>query len=74
MEGYTTLARQLCQLRGWTGSAPPEMVARHAAALAALPPLGQTLRTPHELAVVLPQTFALPSELAVQLQLLARGS
>ncbi len=73
MEGYTTLARQLCQLRGWTGSAP-EMVARHAAALAALPPLGQTLRTPHELAVVLPQTFASPSELAVQLQLLARGS
>lgn len=74
MEVYTALARQICQLREWRGLAPDEMVARHARTLASLPPLGQTLRTPQELAVMLPQSFASPEELAVQLQLLARQS
>ena len=74
METYTALARQICQLREWVGPAPDEMVARHAAILASLPPLGQTLRTPQELAVVLPHSFSSQEELAVQLQLLARQS
>lgn len=72
MEQYTDLARQICQLREWTGPPPPGMIESHAAALADLPPLGQTVRAPHELAVVSPQPFGSASELALQLHQLAQ--
>ena len=71
MEAYTALARRICHVRDWTGPPPAHMIADHAAALSCLPPVGQTVRHPEELAVVPPQSFGSATELALQLHQLA---
>ena len=73
MEEYVNLARRICVMRDATSETWQELEAAHARALTALPPLGQTVRTPQELAVVPADVFASESELAVQLQLLSQG-
>jgi hypothetical protein len=72
MEAYADMARRICQLRAWRVAAPA-MVEEYALALTTLPSLGQTVRTPEELAVVPVDAFASPPELALQLRLLVQA-